>query len=206
MELESLSLSRLSPRAQTAVFVMVSGLVAGSFYWFSLQPLQAEVALQQEELERLEAEIEEGRLIEARLPEFEAELRHQKSRLDHLKDILPDQKETAEIVRQIQELALNSNLRLKSFTPQRTVANGFYEDWPILISLEGTYNNLGKFFERVGAFTRLINIDDLTIKGLEDPAQDRTLGATCTATTFVFREEERDDEEKHSSRRLASSF
>ena len=84
---------------------------------------------------------------------------------------------------------MESNLKIKSFIPQKTIRNDFYEDWPIVISMEGTYDNLGIFFERVGQFARIMNVDNITIAGHKNPGSRKTIAATCTATTFVFREE-----------------
>jgi Tfp pilus assembly protein PilO len=50
---------------------------------------------------------------------------------------------------------------------------------------------LGLFFEKISQFTRIINADNISIKAVDgstDPA--RTVTATCTATTFVFKEDE----------------
>jgi Tfp pilus assembly protein PilO len=57
------------------------------------------------------------------------------------------------------------------------------------MSLEGNYNNLGLFFQKVATFQRIINVDDIEIRAL--PAGGgNTISATCTATTFVFVEEQ----------------
>ena len=67
----------------------------------------------------------------------------------------------------------------------------FYSDWPILMQVEGSYNALGHFFEKVSAATRIINVPNISIKGIDGSTDfNRTLTATCTATTFVFREDE----------------
>jgi Tfp pilus assembly protein PilO len=57
------------------------------------------------------------------------------------------------------------------------------------MSLEGSYNNLGLFFQRVANFQRIINVDNIEIKVLSNPDPDRTISATCTATTFVLLEQ-----------------
>ena len=90
-------------------------------------------------------EVETAQAIAARRPQFEADVQELSIQLDELKQILPDEKETAEIVRRVEQLAVESDLSIRSFTPQATVAYEFYEDWPIRMSLEGSYNNLGLF-------------------------------------------------------------
>jgi len=140
-------------------------------------------------ISELTAEVETARAVTARLPQFEADVKELSIQLDELKQVLPDEKETAEIVRRVEQLAVESDLSIRSFTPQATVAYEFYEDWPIRMSLEGSYNNLGLFFQRVANFQRIINVDNIEIKVLSNPDPDRTISATCTATTFVLVEQ-----------------
>jgi Tfp pilus assembly protein PilO len=59
------------------------------------------------------------------------------------------------------------------------------------MEVQGSYNALGAFFEKIGLFTRVINVDNIGVKNIEgsvDPA--RTLTSSCTATTFVYREDQ----------------
>ena len=42
------------------------------------------------------------------------------------------------------------------------------------------------FFDRVGKFTRIVNISGLEIKGKDKPEPNSTITATCIATTFVL--------------------
>ena len=54
------------------------------------------------------------------------------------------------------------------------------------------------FFEKIGRFTRIVNIDNIGVKGIEgstDPS--RTLNSTCTATTFVFGDEAGSDPDEN---------
>lgn len=186
MALERFSISKLRQRTQLLLFTLIILAFCFLLYKRVVEPLKLEMDQVGAEIRALMIEVEKGRIVQARLPEFGEEIRRQQEKLDKLREILPEQKETAEIIRRIQRLAVESNLQIKSFIPQKTVRNDFYEDWPIVISMEGTYDNLGLFFQKVSQFTRIINVDNITIKGLEKPEKGRTIGATCTATTFVF--------------------
>lgn len=189
MALEKFSISKLPQRTQLLIFTLIVFGFCSIFYIYFITPVQTEVAALEAEIQTLTIEVQKGQIVQARLPEFKEEIRRQQEKLTTLRQILPGEKETAEIIRKVQELAVQSNLKIRSFTPQKTVRNDFYEDWPILISLEGNYDNLGLFFERVGQFTRIINVDNITVGGVDkNTSRSRTIGATCTATTFVFLE------------------
>ncbi|MBI4446143.1 MAG: type 4a pilus biogenesis protein PilO [Acidobacteria bacterium] len=183
------SINKLPQRVQFLLFTLVVLGFCSIFYVYYIKPIRSEVDQLQSEIQALRIDVQRGQIVQARLPEFKEEIRRQQEKLATLREILPEEKETAEVIRKIQELAVASNLQIRAFTPQKTTRNDFYEDWPIVISLEGNYDNLARFFESVGAFTRIINVDNISITGIENnPARNRTLSAVCRATTFVFLE------------------
>jgi type IV pilus assembly protein PilO len=65
-------------------------------------------------------------------------------------------------------------------------ANEYYQEWPISVDVEGTYHNLGLFFDRVGRLSRLVNVGGLRIKNQATPRPSNTIQVSCTATTFVY--------------------
>lgn len=180
-------ISRLSQQTQILILGVLVLAMCGAFYLYMIQPLQAEIGAIRTEIQRLETEVAAGEAMRNQLAELRQAVEEQEKRLDYLRAVLPEKKETAEIIRRIQELAVESRLKIKSFTPRGTIHHDFYEEWPILLALEGNYHSLGKFFEQIANFTRIINVDNISLKGIEEGAdRSRTLTATCRATTFVF--------------------
>jgi len=177
------------PQQQQVMLAVLAVAALGLFWHQLIFPVKAQMEGLDRRVSELTAEVETARAVTARLPQFEADVKDLQSQLDELKLVLPNEKETAEIVRRVEQLAVESNLSIRSFTPQATVAYEFYEDWPIRMSLEGSYNNLGLFFQRVANFQRIINVDNIEIKALANADPDRTISATCTATTFVLVEQ-----------------
>ena len=45
------------------------------------------------------------------------------------------------------------------------------------LELDGTYHNLALFFDRVGKFTRIVNISALDVKGKDKPQPNSTISA-----------------------------
>lgn len=180
-------IGKLSQQTQLVILGVLVLIMCGVFYVYMIRPLQREIANLEQDITRLEKEVAEGQAVRAQLAELKQAVQEQEQRLAYLREVLPEKKETAEIIRKVQELAVASHLKIKSFTPRATIRNAFYEEWPILLAMEGNYHNLGTFFEQVSSFTRIINIDNISLKGIEEGAtRDRTLTATCRATTFVF--------------------
>ena len=93
-----------------------------------------------------------------KLPEFRAQVTDLEGRLSNLRAVLPEEKDAADLLRRMQTVATQSNLTIKSFKPAPTVTKQLHAEWPIALELDGTYHNLATFFDRVGKFTRIVNI------------------------------------------------
>ena len=78
--------------------------------------------------------------------------------------VIPDEKDPQDVLRNLHELASESALDIASFTPKPVVAKAQYAEWPIQLGLEGTYHDLGRFFDRLATMSRLISVSDLDIK------------------------------------------
>ena len=177
------------PQQQQIMLAVVAAGALFMMWYYVISPAAVEVEGLQASNAELTTEIESAQVTAARLPQFQEEAEKLEQDLEEKRAKLPDEEETAEIVRQVQQLAEDSNLELKNFTPQSTIRYEFYEDWPIRMSIEGSYRNLGLFFQKVAQFERLINVSDIEITALNTTEEGRTISATCIATTFVFLED-----------------
>jgi type IV pilus assembly protein PilO len=183
-----LSLSKLPWQAQIGAFVAVCGLAVFGFWKFYVVDYQADIDLRQTRLTALRKDIAKGVDTARRLPEFQAQVDQLEERLQSLASVLPEQKDVADILRRVQGLATQSNLSIQRFTPQPTVQQALYAEVPIRLQAEGTYHNLGYFFDRISKFPRIINVSDISIRAKNEAGSTNTIVAECTATTFVLQE------------------
>src|SRR6185369_12632278 len=132
-------------------------------------------------------DITKGLTTAKQLPAFRAQVSELESRLDNLRAVLPEEKDAADLLRRMQTVATQSNLTIKSFKPAPVVTKQLHAEWPIQLELEGSYHNLAIFFDRVGKFTRIVNITGVDVKGQNRPSDTSvTISASCVATTFVM--------------------
>jgi Tfp pilus assembly protein PilO len=183
-----ISLSKLPWWGQIAAFVVVcSGAIFG-FYTYYVAEAQADNALKQTHLTALRADINKGVATARNLPNFQAEVTGLEHRLESLKNVLPEQKDVADILRRLQGLATQSNLTLLRFTPAAQKQLPMYAEVPYRITAEGSFHNLALFFDRVSKFPRIINVGDISITAKPVQNPNSTIIADCTATTFVLQE------------------
>jgi len=181
-----ISLTKLPWYAQVGAFVALAVGACGAFYYYYELPAQADMATRQTQLNALRADSAKGLTTARQLPQFRAEVTNLQARLDNLKAVLPAEKDAADLLRRMQTVATQSNLTIKSFKPQPTLTKQLHAEWPISLELEGTYHNLATFFDRVGKFTRIVNINAVDVKSASKQIPNNTITATCTATTFVL--------------------
>lgn len=171
-----------------AVGALVATAIVAAVWYFLVDPKNKEIQAQTRRLGELQVKIQEGRAAKQKLPQFREEVRRLELELDKLLRILPARRNTPELLRRIRQLTEQGNFDLLRFTPGNFVDKDFYSEWPIAIRLNGNYHNLALFFDRVGRFSRIINIENLKVSALPKNGKGHTIGATFTAKTFIYRE------------------
>jgi type IV pilus assembly protein PilO len=181
-----ISLAKLPWRAQVGAFLVLAIAGVGVFVWYYELPFREDMEARQTQLTALRNDVAKGQATAKQLGQFRAEVEDLEARLGSLRAVLPEEKDAADLLRRMQTVATQSNLTIKSFKPSPPVTRQLHAEWPIALELEGTYHNLAIFFDRIGKFTRIINISGLDVRGKEPPDPNATIVAQCVATTFVL--------------------
>ncbi len=183
-----ISLAKLPWWGQIAAFALLAVAGCGAFWWYIESPARAEMGARRSQLSALKADITKGEATARKLPEFRSQVGELEGRLVNLKAVLPEEKDAADLLNRMQTVAAQSNLTIKSFKPGTAVTKQLHAEWPITLELDGTYHNLALFFDRIGKFTRIVNVSGLNVKSKSKPTPTSTITASCVATTFVLLE------------------
>jgi type IV pilus assembly protein PilO len=181
-----LGLNKLPWKVQVGIFLTVAVAAVGGFYWYYVQGAQATVTTQRQKLDAMKVEINKGKATARQLPAFRQQVTELSARLDSLRAVLPEEKDVSDLLRRLQTLATQSNLTIRSFKPAPIVQKETHAEWPIELELDGTYHNLGLFFDRVSKFPRIVNVRNVRIKAKDKPQPGSTVVAQCVATTYVL--------------------
>ena len=142
-------------------------------------------------LQKLQADLDQKRMIAANRPRLEEEIKGLEKQLEAAVVKLPEEKEIPNLLTQVNERGQQSGLEFLLFRPAAPVKKGFYAEVPIDMRVEGEYNTLATFLDRVSKLDRIVNVADLRISPLPaDRAKKtgRTISADLKATTFTFLE------------------
>jgi type IV pilus assembly protein PilO len=167
--------------------VLAALLVVATHMWM-VTPINEEIRTDEAQIADLDKKIEQGRAAERKLPQFRAEVARLEQELEKLRRILPSTRNTEEIIQKIKALVDQGDFTLKRLvTPPLAPAKGGdpYAEWPISISLDGRYHNLAILFNRLGNFSRIMNVENISIHAL--PTQiEKTITSEFIAKTFVY--------------------
>jgi type IV pilus assembly protein PilO len=168
--------------------LFIAAVVIGATHFYVVTPIDADTHAAESQIADLDKKIEQGRAAERKLPQFRAEVARLGQELDKLRRILPSTRNTEEIIQKIKALVDQGDFGLRKLTfPKLGGAKGTdpYAEWPITISVDGRYHNLAILFNRLGNFSRIMNVESISIKAL--PAQvEKTISADFVAKTFVY--------------------
>jgi type IV pilus assembly protein PilO len=182
-------LIRLPLAGQLGVSIGMAAAILGGFWYLYYSGKSAEAEAKDAQLAKLQQEIRNLEATAARLDEFRRRVELRRAQLEKLKQVLPSQRQTPDLIRKVNSMASESSLTIVRFNPRATVPREFHDEWPIDMTVEGTYHNLGMFFDRVSRLSRLVNMMDVKIRAQRAPTATRTITATCVATTYVFKDE-----------------
>jgi type IV pilus assembly protein PilO len=181
------TLSKLPWYGQVGLFLGLSAAGLAAFFYLYARPMQEQITQRQRKLDALQTEIRKGQAIARRLPEFRAEVADLEARLDTLRNVLPEEKDIADLLRRLQMLAVRSNLTIRKFKPSPSlIVKDLHAEVPITLQLDGSYNNLAMFFDRVSKFPRIIHMGSVDIKAKTLQEPNSTITTDCVATTFIL--------------------
>lgn len=167
--------------------VLAIAAVAAVHYML-VTDIEAKIKSAESQIAELDKKIEQGRAAERKLPQFREEVKRLELELEKLRRILPSTRNTEEIIKKIKSLVDQGDFILKRLTFPRlqdAKGNDPYAEWPISVTVDGRYHNLAILFNRLGNFSRIINVEQIGIQAL--PSQlDKTITSDFVAKTFVY--------------------
>lgn len=168
--------------------LVLFGLCLFAIKSFKINEINANIASVDRELDELSKKIENGRAAEKKLPQFREEVRRLEEELEKLRRILPSTRNTEELIKKIKSLVDQGDFVLQKlvFPPLNGAdSSEVYAEWPISVSVEGGYHNLAVLFNRLGNFSRIINVEQFTVTALSNQIE-RTISCEFIAKTFVY--------------------
>lgn len=170
-------------------FVILGLALILLFYFFFYKPRNAQLKRVREERVKVEEEVGRLHAKKVALDKIEAETLILSKTLKELEAVIPQKKETSDILSSLHQLATSSRLNIDKFIPKGEIDKDYYYEWPLSIEITGNFHNLATFFDRLSRFHRLFSVENFAIKALPAQTEALTISAAFIAKTYIFREE-----------------
>jgi type IV pilus assembly protein PilO len=179
-------LSRLRQRDWAILFIVLSLVGAGLWSWFMYRPTQETIASLEDEISRLDTQIERGEAARRNLPALRlavAEL--EQDRRDFLAE-LPAESEVADLIDALRVSASEADVVVDSLG-QGTAGEDIQDVRPIGFSLAttGAYADTMTFLATLETLQRFTKIEQVSLTVVE-PVAEPDLNADFGFTVYVF--------------------
>ena len=166
------------------IVMAVAAVWAVDYLW--VKNIKKEIERTDKKITELDEKIQQGRAAERKLPQFREEVKRLELELEKLRRILPSTRNTEEMIKKIKSLVDQGefNLRRLAFPPLGS-GSETYAEWPIAVAVDGRYHDLAILFNRLGNFSRIVNVENIKIAALGSQ-ENKTIRADFVAKTFVY--------------------
>lgn len=174
----------LSIKLGVAALILVL-LTAVNFLLF-IQPVVDETTSLRAQLAAANVSLAEKQAIADNLNDKRREMDALDFRLQEALTQLPEQKDVAELLAQLNEVGRRSGLEIASVVPGTEVPKSFYAEIPIAVSVAGNFHEVAAFLQEVARLRRIVNVTNLKLGSPSQPADKVVLKGDFVATTFRF--------------------
>lgn len=185
---------KLPNKQKITLFVIVLILEVVVLFFFLILPKYKELKELDENLATLQQQVQENRILAAKLPILQKEYELLNQKLEAALTELPNEKEIPGLLTSVTDEGKKSGLDFLVFRPKPEQKKDFYAAVPVDITVSGTFSSVGNFFAAVGNLPRIMNISNVNFSDIKSTGSQTSLKVTCLATTFRFLEK---DEQKN---------
>lgn len=173
---------------QFLVFLVIGAVLFGFFYFFHYSDTQDTISKIEDNIESVKREIRKAERKEAQLPQIKEEIARKEATLEELKQVLPEKNEVSQIIKKIQSIISSARLKIGKFAKQKELRREIYIEVPYSISLQGTYHNLGVFFDQLSRLTKIFTVNSLNITPIRQRVSDYSISANFKTSTYIYKE------------------
>jgi type IV pilus assembly protein PilO len=168
-----------------AVVAVVVLLTAANWYWL-VDPMQTQITQKQGQLRALEDELIQKQSIANNLAQFKHEKEILERRLAQALTELPNEANVDDLIRSLSEIGTKSGLVINTIDPQVEQKQSFYAAIPIVMSVTGSYHEIGVFLDSLSKLARIVNVTNIKMGTAKMTNEKLVVNSSYVATTFRF--------------------
>ena len=164
----------------------MAGLVLGLGWYLFVSGFEGEIELRRQQLEALSRELGQGAGLEQQLQERLRRNRRLATRLASLRAALPDEESESGLLRHLQEVALESGLKVKAIRKMPAQNDETFSRETHGLVLAGAYHDLGRLFGKLAGLAPIVSLEDLRISAAGPKDSPHALTADLTAVIHRY--------------------
>ncbi|MEN8223270.1 MAG: type 4a pilus biogenesis protein PilO [Acidobacteriota bacterium] len=172
---------------QLGVYLVIGAVLFGFFYYLHYGPVSKTIDKIESDIEEVESKIRIAERQEGKLKQLKEEIANYEATLEELKLILPEESEVSQIIKKIQSIISSARLKIGKFAEQKKSTKKVYIEVPYSISLEGTYHNLGVFFDQLSRLQKIFTVNNLSITPIKRKVSDYSITANFSTSTYIYK-------------------
>jgi type IV pilus assembly protein PilO len=157
------------PKVQK-ILIGVLGILVVSYVYFGTTFLpftypvrKARIQAMEQEYNKLSTELEKARKVVADMPRLEAEYERLHEQWLSAQELLPEEEEMPDLLRQVTTAGLKAGVAFVLFEPQPESPREFHVEHPIKVRVRGGYHQLGIFLSRLSNMSRIVNVANIQV-------------------------------------------
>ena len=182
-------LDRIAKAPSAAKYGGLAGLVvllSVLNFFFLIQPLQDQIADQENQQRGLDRQLAEKQEIAQNLNERRREMDILEQKLAEALTELPERKDIDELLGQLNDIGKKSGLEIARVEPGAETSATFFAKIPIKMSVSGNYHEIAMFMQEIANMRRIVNVNNIKL-GTPTQKNDKVvLSSEFLATTFRF--------------------
>ena len=157
-----------------------------SSYWLVFRPQNAEIATAKREVQHKRDMLDKLREATAKNEDLQTANQKIQKSISAIEARLPTNKEVEGIVRQVSDLAVESNLEPPMMKSDKPMKASLYMEQPLNMTITGDFKNFYEFLVRVEQLPRITRIPTMDIKRAEET--DGHMKAAFTLSIYFQQE------------------
>jgi type IV pilus assembly protein PilO len=182
-------LDRIAKAPNSAKYGGLAGLVVVLSvlnFFFVIQPLQDQIAQQENQQRALDRQLAEKQEIAQNLNERRREMDILEQKLAEALTELPEKKDVDELLAQLNDIGKKSGLEISRVEPGAEAPAAFFAKIPIRMAVSGNYHEIAMFMQEMANMRRIVNVNNIKL-GTPTMKNDKViLSSEFLATTFRF--------------------
>ena len=180
----------MNPQLQKQIGLgALAGIVLAGVIYFLLGGKRTELEDLHQTNQRLQVEVDKGKLLKASYEKLREEVAKQDKRIEELIKIMPSETDAGEIPYRIKKVADDAGIDQVSFAVKPERRDTYYTEKPVDFEFRVGYHSLGQFASMLSGYDKIINISNFEIVRKAEARSLYPATVKCTISAFVYNPE-----------------